>query len=83
MSKPRKCANEACTCVNADGSKFCSRHCEGMAGKTELVCQCNCPGCGATTARVYFAAFAVSPLSPPPREASLKLCPGFPRFFLR
>jgi hypothetical protein len=52
MSKPRKCANEACTCINADGSKFCSRHCEGMAGKTELVCQCNCPACGVETAKL-------------------------------
>ena len=50
---PKKCANAACDCVPADGSKYCSAHCEGTGNQTELVCRCGHPNCSGdvTTAR--------------------------------
>jgi hypothetical protein len=34
-----------------DGQKYCSPHCESLAGKTEVMCQCGHPHChGATNA---------------------------------
>jgi hypothetical protein len=46
MASQKKCANPACTCVPPDGSKFCSAHCEGLAGSVEVVCQCGHGPCG-------------------------------------
>lgn len=42
---PKKCANVPCGCVQSDGTKYCSAHCEGAGGQTELVCHCGHPGC--------------------------------------
>ncbi len=47
MTPAKKCANAACSCLAATGSKYCSPHCEGMAKKTEIMCGCshsNCSG---------------------------------------
>ncbi len=46
MNKPRKCDNPTCTCIPTDKSKYCSAHCEGQAGRTELVCRCGHADCG-------------------------------------
>ena len=46
MDKPKKCANPTCTCIPDDKSKYCSAHCEGQAGRTELVCRCGHADCG-------------------------------------
>jgi metallothionein len=47
MNKPaKKCANPACDCLADEGSKYCSAHCEGAAGTTEVICRCGHPGCG-------------------------------------
>ena len=45
MTNPKKCSNPACSCTTADGSKYCSTHCEAIAGKTEVMCTCGHPGC--------------------------------------
>lgn len=45
MSKPKKCANSSCSCEAAAGSKYCSAHCEGTAGRIELACLCGHKGC--------------------------------------
>ena len=37
---PRKCSNERCTCVCADGKKFCSASCEDSRKVTSLNCHC-------------------------------------------
>lgn len=44
---PKKCANPTCDCITEDGSKYCSAHCEGTLGHTELVCHCGHDGCSA------------------------------------
>jgi hypothetical protein len=46
MASPKKCANPVCSCVPPDGSKYCSAHCEGLADKIEVVCQCGHGHCG-------------------------------------
>jgi metallothionein len=48
MSDQKKCANPACSCVPANKEKFCSAHCEGLKGSTEVMCDCGHPGCIAT-----------------------------------
>jgi hypothetical protein len=45
MAQPKKCENPACSCIPTDGSKYCSAHCEGIAGKTEVLCACGHSGC--------------------------------------
>ena len=41
----KKCAHELCTCMVADGQKYCSTMCEDSAGTTTLACECKHPGC--------------------------------------
>ncbi len=45
MSDTKKCDNPACNCVPAKGENFCSPHCEGTKGSTEIICQCGHPAC--------------------------------------
>jgi hypothetical protein len=45
MSKPKKCGNPSCSCETPAGAKYCSAHCEGTAGRTELACLCGHAGC--------------------------------------
>ncbi len=45
MANEKKCENPACSCVADAGSKYCSAHCEGTAGDTEVVCECGHPNC--------------------------------------
>jgi hypothetical protein len=45
MTDAKKCANPACSCVPADKDKFCSAHCEGTKGSTEIGCQCGHASC--------------------------------------
>jgi hypothetical protein len=45
MSDAKKCANPACSCAAANDSKFCSPHCEGLKGQTEVMCACGHSGC--------------------------------------
>jgi hypothetical protein len=45
MAKPKKCANPACSCVPADGAKYCSAHCEGIGDRVEVMCRCGHPEC--------------------------------------
>jgi len=44
-ANPRKCANPVCSCIPTDKSKYCSAHCEGQAGRTEVVCRCGHSDC--------------------------------------
>ena len=37
---PKRCAHEPCTCVCADGKKYCSAHCEDAKKVTSLNCHC-------------------------------------------
>jgi len=46
MANAKKCANPVCTCIPDDKSKYCSAHCEGQAGRTEVVCRCGHADCG-------------------------------------
>ena len=50
MSDLRKCGNPTCSCIPANGEEFCSTHCEGIKGTTEIMCQCGHPGCRADVA---------------------------------
>ncbi len=45
MSDPKKCAHTSCSCVCADGKKYCSQICEDSAVTTSLSCDCDHPGC--------------------------------------
>ena len=51
MDKPKKCANPVCTCIPDDKSKYCSAHCEGQAGRVEVMCRCGHDECGGNVAR--------------------------------
>ena len=45
MADIKKCENPAFSCVPAEGQSFCSTHCEGTKGTTEIICQCGHPSC--------------------------------------
>ncbi len=45
-TEPRKCGNPACTCVCADGHKYCSASCEDSRKVTALTCHCPHTECG-------------------------------------
>ena len=47
MTSPKKCAHPACSCLAADGKKYCSETCESSKDITELTCQCRHAGCQA------------------------------------
>ncbi len=42
---PRKCANPPCSCIPANGEKYCSAHCEGASERIEMVCHCGHADC--------------------------------------
>jgi hypothetical protein len=44
-TESKKCAMDGCTCVPAEGKKFCSTYCENAKGVTTLKCECPHPGC--------------------------------------
>lgn len=46
MSDVKKCAHEGCSCIAAEGSKYCSTYCADSVGKTTLGCDCPHAGCG-------------------------------------
>jgi hypothetical protein len=50
MEKQRKCAHTACTCIAAEGSKYCSARCEELAGQTVTKCPCGHAECAASSA---------------------------------
>ena len=41
----KKCAHGSCTCMAAQGSKYCSTLCEDATGVTTLQCDCGHQGC--------------------------------------
>jgi metallothionein len=45
MTEAKKCAHPACNCVPAEHHKYCSQTCQDAKSLTELVCQCDHPGC--------------------------------------
>jgi hypothetical protein len=45
MSESKKCAHPACSCIAPAGKAYCSASCEDAKNLTELVCQCQHPGC--------------------------------------
>jgi hypothetical protein len=45
MADQKKCGNPACSCVPPNKDKFCSAHCEGLKGSTEVMCACGHPDC--------------------------------------
>jgi hypothetical protein len=45
MSDVKKCAHPACSCVPAENHTYCSQVCQDAKNVTELVCQCDHPGC--------------------------------------
>jgi len=45
MNETLKCAHPACSCVPADGNKYCSETCADAKRVTELACQCQHPTC--------------------------------------
>ena len=49
MADTKKCANPTCTCIPPDKEKYCSAHCEGIADKLEIACQCGHAGCSTST----------------------------------
>ena len=52
MSEPKKCENSACSCIPEKGQNFCSPHCEGIKGTTEIICECGHPTCKGDATRV-------------------------------
>ena len=52
MSEAKKCENSACSCIPEKGQNFCSTHCEGTKGTTEIICQCGHPSCKGDATRV-------------------------------
>jgi len=52
MSGTRKCAHPACGCQVPEGQKYCSTKCESAKKMTELMCQCDHPGCAGELAQV-------------------------------
>ncbi len=42
----KKCAHEGCSCLAAEGSKYCSLFCEDAKGMTTIKCDCGHVGCG-------------------------------------
>ena len=48
MADDNKCAHEACSCMSAEDSDYCSPQCEAAAGAelTEMKCDCGHAGCG-------------------------------------
>lgn len=52
-----KCANGACNCDAADGSKYCSARCEELRGQMVT----DCP-CGHTTCAISVGASGSMPL---------------------
>jgi hypothetical protein len=52
MTNEKKCANPACSCHPADGSKFCGAYCEGTKGATGISCQCGHASCGGAALKV-------------------------------
>ena len=53
MADQKKCANPACSCIPANKEKFCSAHCEGLKGSTEVMCACGHPGCQGEALRAH------------------------------
>jgi hypothetical protein len=45
MSDSKKCKNVACSCIPEKGEDYCSAHCEGMKGSTEISCACGHASC--------------------------------------
>ena len=65
-TQAKKCGNAACTCKVTDSkSKFCSAHCEGMAGRVELMCTCGHAECGVTESIAAPVEPVQSPSQPP------------------
>jgi hypothetical protein len=52
MADTKKCENPACSCVPAKGDNFCSPHCEGTKGTTEIICECGHPTCRGDATKV-------------------------------
>jgi hypothetical protein len=52
MADPKKCENPACSCLPAKGDNFCSPHCEGAKGTTEIICGCGHPSCRGDVTKV-------------------------------
>ncbi len=48
MTGSKKCAHPACTCMAAEGSRYCSEVCSDEKNMVELACQCHHPGCEGT-----------------------------------
>ena len=40
-----KCAHKMCSCMAAEGSKYCSPQCEDAKDLTTLACECGHPHC--------------------------------------
>jgi hypothetical protein len=45
MSELKKCGHAACSCLVAEGAKYCSQMCEDSKSLTELKCDCKHAGC--------------------------------------
>jgi metallothionein len=45
MSDKKKCAHPACSCIPPEHHVYCSQNCQDTKSMTELVCQCDHPGC--------------------------------------
>ena len=48
MSETKKCAHEACSCMAAPNSKYCSSFCEDSKDLTTIACDCGHTGCDAS-----------------------------------
>jgi hypothetical protein len=42
-----KCEHSICSCLQDEGSDYCSPYCETAGGSVELACNCGHPGCAA------------------------------------
>lgn len=51
MATSKKCKHPACSCQVKDGEDYCSAACHDARDTTELVCQCNHPGCAGESLR--------------------------------
>ena len=45
MAEMKKCAHEGCSCMVAEGEKYCSTYCEDTKDVVALSCDCKHIGC--------------------------------------
>jgi hypothetical protein len=45
MAEKKKCKHVPCSCMIADGEKYCSAVCEAAGETVDITCECGHPQC--------------------------------------